>query len=72
MSQAETIDLRRGAFTITESPDRRSITLTLYGPRDGAGTETSAGTLSVVLNVEQSDEFGDRFAYARAGLDRSR
>jgi hypothetical protein len=71
-SQSETIDLRRGAFSVLPSPDRRSVTVTLHAPRDGGGRQTYASDLSVILNAREFDQVTKDFVFINAGLERGK
>jgi hypothetical protein len=71
-SQAETLAKRRGAFKVTPSKDRRSVTVTITAPKDGAGRDTSAPDLTVVFDAQEFDRISRDCVFINAGLDRSR
>ena len=71
MSQAdETLARRRGAFKVIPAKDRRSVTITIAGERDGAGRETSKSGLSVAFSAAEFNRLTSDMILVNAGLDR--
>lgn len=59
----------RGSIGVVPSPDRKSVTVTAYAPRDGANRCTSASNLNYPMTAEEFARFTDSCVMVRAGLE---